>query len=162
MCTQTFGPHYTWKLLTHSCFSIRIGVHLAVVFDDWQAGGDARDFILTVLWAGAATAVFTAAVIPVKHPKRISPLPLWAGSVLSLGMKNVEKLKKERSNVKLMEEQRKTRIKTHLYTTNTSINDYLWHNTAWLILQSVITIIFILVHQCFNELGIRKQTISHE
>lgn len=42
--------------------------------------------------------------------------------------------KERRKKVKLMEEQRKTRIKAHLYTTNTSITDYLWHNTAWLIL----------------------------
>jgi len=68
--------YYLWTLLTHSSFSIRIGVDLAVVFDDRQAGWDAGDFILTVLRAGAATAVFTATVISVKHPERISSLPL--------------------------------------------------------------------------------------
>lgn len=73
------------QALTHSSLAVRVGVDLAIVLDDGQAGWDGgHHLIFTVLWAGAAGGLLTAAVITIEHPERVSPLSLWTWGAFSL------------------------------------------------------------------------------
>jgi len=86
--SQRYIQINTFPLLTHSSFAIRVSVDLTIVLDDGQAGRNGgHHLILTVLRAGAASWLLTAAVIAIEHPKRVSPLPLWTWGAFSLHKK---------------------------------------------------------------------------